>query len=172
MFDSGVEFLTKNITVDNQPYMIQIWDTAGQERFRSLRTPFYRGADCCLLVYAVDDESSFENLKLWKNEFLYYADIKNETFPFIVLGNKVDVSANEKKIDRNQAENWCSSNGEYPHIETSAKDATNVSQCFATAVRKTINSQSTLGEASVSNLASETPRINLSTLVKPKENCC
>jgi GTPase SAR1 family protein len=69
----------------------QIWDTAGQERFKSLRTPFYRGSDVCLLTYAVDDRASFENLILWKNEFLYYADVKDMGmgFPFLIVGNKV-----------------------------------------------------------------------------------
>ena len=32
----------------------QIWDTAGQERFQSLGVAFYRGADCCVLVYDVN----------------------------------------------------------------------------------------------------------------------
>lgn len=43
-----------------------------------------------MLTYAIDDRSSFKNVQMWKNEFLYYADIKEHTqFPFIVIGNKV-----------------------------------------------------------------------------------
>lgn len=43
-----------------------------------------------MLTYAVDDKISFRNLKMWQNEFLYYADVKeNAHFPFIVVGNKV-----------------------------------------------------------------------------------
>lgn len=43
-----------------------------------------------MLTYAVDDKISFKNLKMWQNEFLYYADVKeNAHFPFIVVGNKV-----------------------------------------------------------------------------------
>ena len=33
----------------------QIWDTAGQERFQSLGTAFFRGADCCVLVFDVTE---------------------------------------------------------------------------------------------------------------------
>ena len=33
----------------------QIWDTAGQERFQSLGTAFFRGADCCVLVFDTTD---------------------------------------------------------------------------------------------------------------------
>ena len=48
----------------------QIWDTAGQERFQSLGVAFYRGADCCVIVYDVNSNKSFENLDHWKDEFL------------------------------------------------------------------------------------------------------
>ncbi len=36
----------------------QLWDTAGQERFQSLGVAFYRGADCCVLVYDVNNSKS------------------------------------------------------------------------------------------------------------------
>lgn len=87
----GVEFLNRDLEVDGRFVTLQIWDTAGQERFKSLRTPFYRGADCCLLTFSVDDRQSFENLSNWQKEFIYYADVKDpEHFPFVVLGNKID----------------------------------------------------------------------------------
>lgn len=49
---------------------VQIWDTAGQERFQSLGVAFYRGADCCVLVYDVNVMKSFDNLNNWREEFL------------------------------------------------------------------------------------------------------
>lgn len=52
------------------PLFWQIWDTAGQERFQSLGVAFYRGADCCVLVYDVNVMKSFENLNNWREEFL------------------------------------------------------------------------------------------------------
>ena len=51
----------------------QIWDTAGQERFQSLGVAFYRGADCCVLVYDVNVAKTFENLDNWRDEFLIQA---------------------------------------------------------------------------------------------------
>ena len=39
------------ISLDNKFVTLQIWDTAGGERFQSLGRAFYRGADCCVLVY-------------------------------------------------------------------------------------------------------------------------
>ena len=49
---------------------LQIWDTAGQERFQSLGVAFYRGADCCVLVYDVNSQKTFEHLDNWRDEFL------------------------------------------------------------------------------------------------------
>ena len=47
-----------------------MWDTAGQERFQSLGTAFYRGADCCVLVYDVNVFKSFDALESWHEEFI------------------------------------------------------------------------------------------------------
>jgi len=58
---------------------MQIWDTAGQERFQSLGVAFYRGADCCVLVYDVNVMKSFDNLNHWREEFLI------QVFLFIIL---------------------------------------------------------------------------------------
>ncbi|XP_071444848.1 ras-related protein Rab-9A-like [Hetaerina americana] len=94
----GVEFLNRDVTIGGETYTLQIWDTAGQERFKSLRTPFYRGSDICLLTFALDDRASFEHLPLWRSEFLHYADVQddppNRAFPFLVVGNKADLVTN------------------------------------------------------------------------------
>ncbi|KAJ8378351.1 hypothetical protein AAFF_G00243710 [Aldrovandia affinis] len=133
----GVEFLNKDLEVDGHLVTMQIWDTAGQERFRSLRTPFYRGSDCCLLTFSVDDNQSFLNLANWKKEFIYYADVKEpENFPFVVLGNKLDVT--ERQVSKEDAQQWCRENGNHPYFETSAKDATNVAAAFEEAVRRVL----------------------------------
>lgn len=42
-----------------------------------------------MLTYAIDDRESFESLMNWKDEFLKYAGINSDNFPFIVVGNKV-----------------------------------------------------------------------------------
>jgi len=51
----GVDLFTKVALVEDSAVTLQIWDTGGQERFRALRTPFYRGADCAILVYSKDN---------------------------------------------------------------------------------------------------------------------
>jgi len=130
----GADFMTKEVELDNNRIVtLQLWDTAGQERFQSLGTSFYRGADCCLLVYDVTIRETFDDLALWRNEFVVQAGIggasEAERYPFVVLGNKVD-REDERAVSYKMAEQWCQKNGNIPYLETSAKDATNVEQAF------------------------------------------
>lgn len=63
---------------------LKLWDTAGQERFQSLGVAFYRGADCCVLVYDVNNSKSFDTLDSWRDEFLIQASPRDpESFPFV-----------------------------------------------------------------------------------------
>ncbi|KAJ5587361.1 uncharacterized protein N7459_003126 [Penicillium hispanicum] len=112
-------------------FRTQIWDTAGQERFQSLGVAFYRGADCCVLVYDVNNSKSFEALDSWRDEFLIQASPRDpESFPFVVIGNKIDVEENKRMISSKRAMTFCQSKGNIPYFETSAKEAVNVEQAF------------------------------------------
>lgn len=78
---------------------MQLWDTAGQERFQSLGVAFYRGADCCVLVFDVNNSKSFDALDSWRDEFLIQASPRDpDTFPFVVLGNKIDLEESKRVV--------------------------------------------------------------------------
>ncbi|KAF2398669.1 hypothetical protein EJ06DRAFT_531764 [Trichodelitschia bisporula] len=127
----GADFLTKEVLVDDRLVTMQIWDTAGQERFQSLGVAFYRGADCCVLVYDVNNSKSFETLDSWRDEFLIQASpMDPENFPFVVIGNKIDMEESKRVISLKRAQAFCQSKGGMPYFETSAKEATNVEQAF------------------------------------------
>uniref|UniRef100_A0A8C5RYQ2 small monomeric GTPase n=1 Tax=Laticauda laticaudata TaxID=8630 RepID=A0A8C5RYQ2_LATLA len=161
----GVEFLNQDLEVDGRLVTLQIWDTAGQERFKSLRTPFYRGADCCLLTFSVDDRQSFENLGHWRKEFACYANVKDpEHFPFVVLGNKVDKV--ERQVAAEEARAWCLAHGNYPYLETSAKDDTNVAVAFEEAVRQVLASEEQLEHCVLGHT------VDLHRNAKPGSLCC
>ncbi|KAL8440345.1 hypothetical protein Efla_000233 [Eimeria flavescens] len=130
----GADFLTKDVVIDDKEVTIQIWDTAGQERFQSLGVAFYRGADCCVLVFDVTNPKSFDSLESWKEEFLIQSSPSDpEAFPFVVLGNKVD-EKDKRRVSAAKAEAFCGSKISY--FETSAKQATNVSAAFEEIARK------------------------------------
>lgn len=125
----GADFLSKEVTVDDRTINLQIWDTAGQERFQSLGVAFYRGADCCVLTYDVTDVNTLRSLDMWKEEFLAQTLPRDsEHFPFVVLGNKVDIP--NRMVAARHAEQWCHCNGDLPYFETSAKENINVDEAF------------------------------------------
>jgi len=133
----GADFLTKDVMIDDRLVTMQIWDTAGQERFQSLGVAFYRGADCCVLVYDVTNPNTFKSLDSWRDEFLIQASPRDpENFPFVVLGNKVDLENRAVSIKR--AQTWCQSKTDIPYFEVSAKEAINVEQAFQTIARNAL----------------------------------
>mmetsp|Transcript_50081 Transcript_50081/g.108540 ORF Transcript_50081/g.108540 Transcript_50081/m.108540 type:complete len:205 (+) Transcript_50081:132-746(+) len=136
----GADFLTKEIMVDDRLVTMQIWDTAGQERFQSLGVAFYRGADSCVLCYDVNSAKTFENLDSWRDEFLIQAGPRDpDNFPFVVLGNKVDLDS--RVVTQKRALAWCTAKGEIPHFETSAKEAINVEQAFQVIARNALKQE-------------------------------
>ncbi|KAL0639559.1 Ras- protein Rab-7 [Maublancomyces gigas] len=132
----GADFLTKDVMVDERMVTLTLWDTAGQERFQSLGVAFYRGADCCVLVYDVNNPKSFENLDSWRDEFLIQASPRDpDSFPFVVLGNKIDVDETKRMVSQKRAVTYCYAKGQIPYFETSARDGANVDQAFEAIAR-------------------------------------
>jgi len=133
----GADFLTKEVVVDDRVVTMQIWDTAGQERFQSLGVAFYRGADCCVLVYDVTAPNSFKNLDSWRDEFLIQAGPRDpEHFPFVVLGNKIDLE--NRQVSTRRAQQWSQSKNDIPYYETSAKEGINVELAFQTIAKNAL----------------------------------
>jgi Ras-related protein Rab-1A len=135
----GVDFKIKTLNIDGKTVKLQIWDTAGQERFRTITSSYYRGAQGIILVYDCTDKESFNNVKQWMGEIDRYAC---ENVNKLLVGNKCDL-VDEKTVDTNTAKEFAAGY-EIPFIETSAKTAHNVEQCFvslATAIKNRMNSQ-------------------------------
>jgi len=134
----GADFLTKHLLVDERAVTLQIWDTAGQERFQSLGVAFYRGADCCALVFDVNQDKTFESINTWKEEFLIKAAVDNaESFPFIVLGNKIDLEG-KREVSKKKALKYCEDNGALEFFEVSAKQGVGVSEAFTSLARRAL----------------------------------
>eukprot|EP00188_Purpureofilum_apyrenoidigerum_P000941 Plantae.Rhodophyta-Purpureofilum_apyrenoidigerum.ctg14763.p1 GENE.Plantae.Rhodophyta-Purpureofilum_apyrenoidigerum.ctg14763~~Plantae.Rhodophyta-Purpureofilum_apyrenoidigerum.ctg14763.p1 ORF type:complete len:204 (+),score=38.02 Plantae.Rhodophyta-Purpureofilum_apyrenoidigerum.ctg14763:214-825(+) len=129
----GADFWSKDAIIDDKPVQLQIWDTAGQERYQSLGAAFYRGADGVLLVYDVTDSRAFEDLDAWRQEFIGSANPRDpDTFPFVVLGNKIDLISRPRAVSQKKAQQWCLQKGGLSHFETSAADNINVDLAFET----------------------------------------
>lgn len=135
-----MQLLLAQVTVEDRLVTMQIWDTAGQERFQSLGVAFYRGADSCVLVFDVVQPKTFDNLDSWRDEFLIQAGPRDpDNFPFVVLGNKIDVEA--RAVAQKRALSWCQAKGNIPYFETSAKEAINVEQAFQLIARNALKQE-------------------------------
>ena len=61
----GIDFATKNLTINNKTIKVQIWDTAGQERYKSITRAYYKGAMGAIVVYDITKSESFEHVHHW-----------------------------------------------------------------------------------------------------------
>ena len=132
----GADFSKKETIIDNQNVTLQVWDTAGQEKFQSLGYAFYRGADCCMLVYDITNRKSFEALQKWRDGFVENAgpeDVKN--YPFLLLGNKLDREG-ERQVTAAEGQDWARSHNNILFFETSAKEGHTVEEAFIEVGRK------------------------------------
>ena len=93
---STASFIPKIKEFNNKLYEIRLWDTAGQEKYRSLTKIFIKDAKIALLVYAIDDENSFNDLDMWLN---IVKEINNDNIILGIAANKADLYEKAKITD-------------------------------------------------------------------------
>ena len=125
----GVDFKTVVLDKQGKVVRLQIWDTAGQERFRTIIQGFFRGVHACMLVFALDDAESFDNVNEWVKHARQFG---NEEIKFVLIGNKLDLvehNPSVRQVPFEAGQNLAHSLG-CEYIETSAKDDNNVGRSF------------------------------------------
>lgn len=132
----GSDFSTKQIDVDGNSITLQIWDTAGKKYFQSLGPTFYDGSDCCILVYDVTNQASFEKVQNWHNQFSRELGISDyENYPFLLLGNKSDCQ--EKAVQESNAREYAENNNML-FYEVSSKTGDNIKESFEAIIKKAL----------------------------------
>lgn len=82
-------------------------------------------------------------LDSWRDEFLIQASPRDpENFPFVVIGNKIDMEESRRMVSQKRAMTWCQQKGNIPYFETSAKEAINVEQAFQAACKNALQQES------------------------------
>ena len=132
----GLDFFTKDEVIDNKIIRVKIWDTAGQERYKSLTRCFFQKAQGVMIVYDVNSEKSYNNLKFWIESLKsnLYEDF--DKVPIILIGNKIDIP--KRKIDKEIAKDFAKSNG-CEYFETSAKTGEGVDNAIRELVKQVMN---------------------------------
>ena len=121
----GVEFGSKQFTVEGHQIKAQIWDTAGQERYKAITSAYYKGAKGAFVVYDITRKQSFESVDRWINDLKATADKK---LSIIIIGNKCDLE-DQRQVTKEQGEEKAK-NAEVAFMETSALSGENLEKAF------------------------------------------
>ena len=127
----GVEFGGKTIEVKNKNVKIQIWDTAGQEAFQAITRTYYKGAIGALLVYDITIKETFDHINKWLQEVKLNG---SKDICCILIGNKKDLEEN-RQVKYEEGKKLAEDNN-LLFLETSAKTAENVQECFTISAEK------------------------------------
>ena len=127
----GVEFGGKTIEVKGKNVKIQIWDTAGQEAFQAITRTYYKGAIGALLVYDITRKETFDHINKWLQEVKLNG---SKDICCILIGNKKDLEEN-RQVKYEEGKKLAEDNN-LLFLETSAKTAENVQECFTISAEK------------------------------------
>ncbi|KAA6401582.1 MAG: putative Ras GTPase [Streblomastix strix] len=120
-------------TVDDQTCYLDIIDTAGQEEFSAMQDQYMISGDGFLLVYAVDSQPSYQEVKKLRDRILTVKE--KDKVPIVVCANKVDLPENYHHVKPQDGKDLARQLG-VPVLDTSAKDRINVDEAFHKLVRE------------------------------------
>lgn len=126
---------------------LSLWDTAGQETYKSVTRSYFRGASGALLVFDITRPATFASVTGWLQDLRQIAE---EGIVVVLVGNKCDLAddenpdqqqkggggegnpttKNQRRVTRQEAEEWCRLNNVTRYIETSAKSGEGVERAF------------------------------------------
>lgn len=121
----------KQVVIDGETCLLDILDTAGQEEYSAMRDQYMRSGEGFLLVFAVNNEKSFEDIAMYREQINRVKD--NDDVPMVLVGNKCDLRM--RSIDTKKAKDAAQSYN-IPFVETSAKTRMGVDEAFYTLVRE------------------------------------
>ena len=155
----GVDFFSKDETIDNKIIRVKIWDTAGQERYKSFTKCFFQKAQGIILVYDVTNQKSYKDLQYWIDSLKsnMYKDISN--VPIIIIGNKIDLP---KRVVNKETANSYANEHNFHYYETSAKTGEGIDLAIRELVKKVMNGDKANGNNN----------IKLNQTKKKSGNCC
>ncbi|TNV75826.1 hypothetical protein FGO68_gene10410 [Halteria grandinella] len=112
----GAAYFQKNFGFpDGTQLKLHIWDTGGSEKFKSVAPLYYKDAHAALIVYAIDDEQSFQQVDYWLDQLRDHGNMPKMVK--YVIGNKSDVE--NRRVQIKEGRRYAEGN-QMPFFETSA----------------------------------------------------
>ena len=126
------------VTVNGEPYTLQMYNTAGDEDYDRLRPIFYQNADVIMLCFSVVDPCSYENITdRWRPEVHNFCP----NVPIVLVGMKLDLrddnftlrdlkAKRERPITHNEGLEMQHKIGAVAYLECSALTKEGVNKVF------------------------------------------
>lgn len=124
----GLDNIDKEYVVDEKRIRLQLWDTGGMERVASVTSSYYKFAEAAILVFALDNATSFHLLSQHLLDIVTYA----ENAKIFLCGNKNDLEGTALHVTDTEIEQFCEQchdliSGTY---KTSCKTGEGVNEMF------------------------------------------
>ena len=121
----GLDFHSKNATINGANIRLLLYDTAGQEKFKSLIPMYIRDANIIIVVYDITIKDSFTHTSHWVNET---KDLKREDAIFVLVGNKIDLN-DKRQVSSQEGQNYANEK-EFIFFEVSARTGQGIQELF------------------------------------------
>jgi small GTP-binding protein len=155
----GVDFMRKNIIVNNYKVELQIWDCAGLRAFKTITEIYYSKSAAALCVFDLNDHESLLSIE----EYITDAKLRCPSYAIVALvGNKKDLPRKIPTEDIQelvQKYNLC-------YFEVSSKTGENIEAMFYEITRFILNKIQS-GEFVID----EKP-ITIEINALPEKHCC
>jgi small GTP-binding protein len=122
----GVDFHVKTIDLHDKKIKLQIWDVGGEDRFRFLLPTYCLGANAAFLLYDITRYDTLDNIGEWTS----IVRQKSGAVPIMLVGAKVDLEADQRKITREYGIQTAEKHNLASFAEISSKTGQNVTKTF------------------------------------------
>ncbi|XP_052401349.1 GTP-binding protein Rhes [Carassius gibelio] len=133
------DFHRKLYQIRGETYQIDILDASGERSFPAKRRLSILTGDIFLLVFSLDDRSSFEEVRALHAEIVaakaaLHRSKQKACVPTVVCANKVDLPSEQRAVSRTEVLHALGN--DCALFETSAKDSVNLEQVFEALARR------------------------------------
>ena len=134
------DYYIHSVNVDGTHFTVCIVDTAGSYSFPVMRKLALNSSHGFIVVYALDNMSSFKEAVRSMGEISQLRGNSEESVPVILVGNKLDIEVVDRVVTARQGHESLSvlSRLEGEYVETSAKNDFRVEKVFLEMLRTLI----------------------------------
>jgi len=166
----NIGFGIKSYRVADLIVKVQLWDTAGQERYRSIARQYYRGSHGVILMYTINEDSTFKRIPQWIEDLSHYI---SDDCRLLLIGNKSDLE-DERQVSTEEALQLAREKG-IAFLETSAINGSNCSKAIQLLLQEihTLEEKKTIPEIKKSSpVSKQEEKISQSPtiVIKPPRN--